>query len=606
MKNNKFATVLRRSYRVLNLIMVLAMMLAPTMRVSAFTTTDKPDYQPGDTVTISGDNSDGQNLYTPGAGILVKVIGPDVAEPLVDYYSECAATVGADGAWSCQVVLSGYPEIAMGDYIYDIYQDGVYVESGGFTDGSIGLYDQCSNDDGDGYDTGDTGCRWTNGNLQRNNSTYYEGDATVQRVWLTAYEPGQEVTVTFKYGTTKGAKHAYDYLTTWDWSEDWISEEDRCQGIAGCETAAETYSPDIPSDPNAEGLDATDQFFTIRGGTITAVTEPVLVSGEYGTGDTETTIDVTFTVALDGPMCSTKQGVTTCGVAIWFGAHIALTSEWVPIDTFTGAGGISGSPYHVALHAIDGLSIGQRDNQMQANAVVVIVKSGKKWHDMNVNHVWDTGEPYLPGWTIYVDYNDNGLLALGEPFGVTMVDDLLTPADETGYYEIGSIQAGTWKVREVLQPGWTCSYPQVTDAFGCYHQQTFVAGETYENNDFGNYMAAPSIDIDKTGDTLSKVGDPVNYTITVTNTSGAGTPDLSCTITDALLGIDKTVTLATGASDVTNAQYTVLSGDPDPLLNTANVDCTYVGGSATVATDSDGHSVNLFQPGVNVEKTGSL
>ena len=54
-----------------------------------------------------------------------------------------------------------------------------------FTDTNIGLYDQCSNDDGDGYAGGDTGCRWTNGNLQSNNSRYSEGDATVQRLWLT-------------------------------------------------------------------------------------------------------------------------------------------------------------------------------------------------------------------------------------------------------------------------------------------------------------------------------------------------------------------------------------------------------------------------------------
>src|SRR3972149_6581738 len=41
-----------------------------------------------------------------------------------------------------------------------------------FTDLAIGTYDQCSNDDGDGYATGNTGCRWINGNLQGNHSTY--------------------------------------------------------------------------------------------------------------------------------------------------------------------------------------------------------------------------------------------------------------------------------------------------------------------------------------------------------------------------------------------------------------------------------------------------
>ena len=66
----------------------------------------------------------------------------------------------------------------------DGHDSGLHAETT-FTDLSIGTYDQCSNDLGAGYTTGDTGCRWINGNLQANNSIYKEGDATIQRVWLT-------------------------------------------------------------------------------------------------------------------------------------------------------------------------------------------------------------------------------------------------------------------------------------------------------------------------------------------------------------------------------------------------------------------------------------
>ena len=45
----------------------------------------------------------------------------------------------------------------------------------------------------------------------------------------------------------------------------------------------------------------------------------------------------------------------------------------------------------------------------------------------------------------------------------------------------------------------------------------------------------PSVAIVKTGDELSKVGDAVNYTITVTNTSSADSPNLTCTISDSRL-----------------------------------------------------------------------
>ena len=42
----------------------------------------------------------------------------------------------------------------------------------------------------------------------------------------------------------------------------------------------------------------------------------------------------------------------------------------------------------------------------------------------------------------------------------------------------------------------------------------------------------PSITLTKEGDALSKIGDKVDYTITLANTSSADTPDLVCTISD--------------------------------------------------------------------------
>lgn len=114
----------------------------------------------------------------------------------------------------------------------------------------------------------------------------------------------------------------------------------------------------------------------------------------------------------------------------------------------------------------------------------------------------------------------------------------------------------------------------------------------------------PSITLTKTGDELSKVGDPVNYTITLNNTSSADSPDLNCTVSDALLGINETVNdLASGASHVINAQYIVQAGDPDPLPNTASATCSPQGFPNVLDAD-DTHNVNLFQPSVEVVKSG--
>ena len=238
----------------------------------------------------------------------------------------------------------------------------------------IDLYSQCSNDQGTGYTTGDTGCRWINGNLQHNNSLYSEGEATVQRLAIDGLVTDTH-TVTISYGTTKGGKHAYDFLTDPLFSENWITRADFCDppitnlDLASCSTLPLDQSPAIPPDSNAGGFDiaAGPQHFYIVNGDITAVGVPTLASGSYA-GDSETTVQLTFIV--DTATCAnpvTKQGVTTCEVLITWGAHVASQADW---GTGKGAAEISGSPYHVATVELDGTSIGQRDNQMQANTIV--------------------------------------------------------------------------------------------------------------------------------------------------------------------------------------------------------------------------------------------
>ncbi|MGD2178185.1 MAG: hypothetical protein PVG71_10225, partial [Anaerolineae bacterium] len=110
-------------------------------------------------------------------------------------------------------------------------------------------------------------------------------------------------------------------------------------------------------------------------------------------------------------------------------------------------------------------------------------------------------------------------------------------------------------------------------------------------------------EFEKTGDPLSKVGDPVNYTLTLSNTTVGGLPDLECRITDTMLGIDEILILAPGESDEINRTYTVPSDASDPLINTAEVSCSPVG-SPSIDEGSASHTVNLFQPAVQVVKSG--
>jgi len=323
--------------------------------------TDKDDYHPTETATIFG------KFFKSLESVVLKVFGSDEKD---GNYTESTETLTTDdsGSFTSKYTLD---DIYRPFYLMEAYDlSGSLLAKGFFRDAAVGLYDQCSNDDGDGYDGNPGNCGWTNGNLNGSNSTYQEGDSTVQRLWMEGFAPGSSHTVTFQYGTTKAGKRAYDFLTSWDASENWVTVADRCDGITGCTSGSDaTFA--IPHDPNGSGqFETGTRNFTIRGGTITNVSVPSLVSGTYA-GDSETSITVSFTAANSGSMCSTKGQVTSCGIALWFGAHVAKSSEWTPFDGTTGAGSISGAPYHVSLESLDGGSVGQRDNQMQANSIIL-------------------------------------------------------------------------------------------------------------------------------------------------------------------------------------------------------------------------------------------
>jgi 6-phosphogluconolactonase (cycloisomerase 2 family) len=78
--------------------------------------------------------------------------------------------------------------------------------------------------------------------------------------------------------------------------------------------------------------------------------------------------------------------------------------------------------------------------------------SGVKWNDLNKNGLLDSGEPGLPGWTVYVDSNQNGLRDAGEPGASTAAN---------GSYTIGGLFSGNYVVREVPQVGWTQTAPNM-------------------------------------------------------------------------------------------------------------------------------------------------
>ena len=125
----------------------------------------------------------------------------------------------------------------------------------------------------------------------------------------------------------------------------------------------------------------------------------------------------------------------------------------------------------------------------------------------------------------------------------------------------------------------------------------------------------PSIDVSKTGDTLSTPGNVVDYLITVVNTGSLDSPDLvNGYYVDSLLGVlDETNQYITASSCgdrlpvagtcTIEASRTVLPDDPDPLGNTVDVSYNPEGGFPNVIADSASHDVDLVYPGFTVTMT---
>jgi hypothetical protein len=126
-------------------------------------------------------------------------------------------------------------------------------------------------------------------------------------------------------------------------------------------------------------------------------------------------------------------------------------------------------------------------------------KSGSKFNDLNANGSWDSGEPGLDGWVIraYVDSNKDGVLQQTE-YNAGPADSNTTVAT-TGAYILEDLEPDYYIIVEVLQLGWTQTYPgtsvldtalvPVGETLGAYgYAIELTSGEDETGNDFGNYV----------------------------------------------------------------------------------------------------------------------
>lgn len=322
--------------------------------------------------------------------------------------------------------------------------------------------------------------------------------------------------------------------------------------------------------------------------------------------------------------------LTTNDISIYFEFHLARTSIWsrnlqeyytnepaaswggyiyddLDFDPINfGSGPFPGSSGHFALANGGASDVPLPDTPEDYRTV-----TGMKFEDSNNNGKYDAGEPGIANWSIHL---------------IGYIEDLMVPlattTDGSGVYSFAGLSMGSiLEVSEGNMAGYVQTYPNAgTDplANGAFPVSISQAGrgpwgwkllgslaetdETVTGIDFGNFMPKPSMTVEKTGDAKSKAGDPVNYTIKITNT---GNVPLSIdSVFDSRIGEIKGSFLAVipvGQSSSATIPYTIPKDNTeDPFINKVTVKAHYL---TYTVEGSASHSIDTFQPKIVIEKS---
>ena len=220
---------------------------------------------------------------------------------------------------------------------------------------------------------------------------------------------------------------------------------------------------------------------------------------------------------------------------------------------------------------------------------------GAQFSDLDGDAAWDTGEPALSGWEVYLDVNLNGHWDSGEPKTVT---------DANGAYALTGLGGGAYSVAEVPQAGWN----QTAPASGAWLVQ-LTTGQVVSGINFGNHETiAPALLGLSPADNATGVARNVNLVMTFGENvrKGAGNivikrssdnvavetiplTSTQVTIAGAQVTIDPAATLAMGTAyyvQVDSGAVEDLSGnDFAGIADATTWSFTTMGNQAPAATD---------------------
>ncbi len=377
---------------------------------------------------------------------------------------------------------------------------------------------------------------WQNGDLNGNNSAYGEGDVVPFRLAIEGLAAGQH-TIHLNYDFLTGGSEAYDFLATWNVTENPNKCADPNSGGASSHCPNSLGSADthaFPGDPftpavspglsvnGAMAFSGVSRNLTMYGGTVNSITVPAHASGK---GD----MKVTFTTSSDWAFF------------LW-GAHIAQSAYWNESNggSANGAATISGAPWHMRTQQLDDSSNKNQDRSIQPSAIAVVQPniSVTKTADQGTINAGDTA-----AFTIVVTNNGPGTAN-----NVTVNDPLpagiawsISPAVVGCSITSGTLSCTFATLAEGASK--TIQVSGVTDAQDCgtLSNTATVAADNEGSDQSDNSDTAtitvqcPNLTITKTADNASvNAGSDIGFTVTLTNTGAGSATGVS--ISDALPG----------------------------------------------------------------------
>ncbi|HEX6181403.1 MAG TPA: SdrD B-like domain-containing protein, partial [Chitinophagaceae bacterium] len=391
---------------------------------------------------------------------------------------------------------------------------------------------------------------WTASTLNNARSDYFQGEVIpfVYKFSSTGLVTGSSYTFNIRYDYYRGSGNAggYAYMTTYNVSRD-------------PDESAIGANPTLDNTATAANV---GNFYTVNAD----ITSAAFAADNIMGSTISKVVTVTFTFT----------GTPGDDVIVYFGLFLAKKGS-VPavspnVDPSEGASHWPGGSLMVIVSGTGGG--GNVGNNPGAGGVVEGVISGVKYGDADQSGTQNGSETGLPGWTIYLDLNNNDTYDGG---------DVALTTTATGTYSFGDLLPGTYTVREVNQTGWTQTQP---GGSGEYTIVLDAANFNHPDKNFGNYecptsggtaTAAVSPICSGSSTTVSLSGHVGNIVKWQYSTDGSTWNDIVSTDNPLNTGALTTTTQfrAVVQSGACNAQNSVPA--------TVNVDAATVGGSAAAA-----------------------